>query len=164
LGDDAEVSIGRSARTGLRETKTTEKKEHNVAVELIHPAGVIKVDPHHQISVATGSRFISMAGQVSWDTEGEVVGEGDLAAQTEQCFMNVAAALAGAGATMEDVTGMTVYIVDLDTAKGELVMQGRARAAERLGVVLQQPGTYIGVSSLWAPSFLIEIDATALVD
>jgi hypothetical protein len=33
-----------------------------------------------------------------------------------------------------------------------------------LGVVLQQPGTYIGVSSLWASSFLIEIDATALVD
>jgi hypothetical protein len=65
---------------------------------------------------------------------------------------------------MEDVTGMTFYIVDLDTAKGELVMQGRARAAERLGVVLQQPGTYIGVSSLWAPSFLIEIAATALVD
>jgi hypothetical protein len=43
-------------------------------------------------------------------------------------------------------------------------MQGRARAAERLGVVLQQPGTYVGVSSLWAPSVLIEIAATALVD
>jgi hypothetical protein len=43
-------------------------------------------------------------------------------------------------------------------------MQGRARAAERLGVVLQQPGTYIGVSSLYSPSFLIEIHATAVVD
>ena len=135
-----------------------------MAVELIHPAEVIRLDGHHQVSVATGSKLISLAGQVSWDAEGQLIGEGDLAAQTEQCYLNVAASLAGAGATMNDITGLTHYIVGLDPEKGELVEQGRARAAERLGVVLQQPGTYVGVTSLWAPPYLIEIAATALVD
>jgi hypothetical protein len=82
-----------------------------MAVELIHPAEVIRVDGHHQVSVATGSRLISIAGQVSWDAEGQLIGDGDLAAQTEQCYLNVAASLAGAGATMNDITGLTHYIV-----------------------------------------------------
>lgn len=135
-----------------------------MTVELIHPAKVIRLDGHHQVSVATGSRLISLAGQVSWDAEGHLIGEGDLAAQTEQCYINVAASLAGAGATMNDITALTHYIVGLDPDKGELVEQGRARAAERLGVVLQQPGTYVGVTSLWAPPYLIEIQVTALID
>ena len=37
-----------------------------MAVELIHPTGVIRLDGHHQVSVATGNRLISIAGQVSW--------------------------------------------------------------------------------------------------
>ena len=65
---------------------------------------------------------------------------------------------------MNDITGLTHYIVGLDPGKGELVEQGRARAAERLGVVLQQPGTYVGVTSLWAPPYLIEVQVTALID
>lgn len=139
-------------------------EKDNMAVELIHPAGVIRLDGHHQVSVATGTRVISMAGQVSWDTEGQLIGEGDLAAQTEQCYLNIAASLAGAGATMNDIIGLTHYIVGLDPDKGALVEQGRARAAEKLGVDLQQPGTYVGVTSLWAPPYLIEIEARALVE
>ena len=65
---------------------------------------------------------------------------------------------------MNDIIGLTHYIVGLDPDKGELVEQGRARAAEKLGVDLQQPGTYVGVTSLWAPAYLIEIEARALVE
>lgn len=95
-----------------------------MAVELIHPAEVIRLDGHHQVSVATGSKLISLAGQVSWDAAGQLIGDGDLAAQTEQCYLNVAASLAGAGATMNDITALTHYIVGLDPENGSWSSEG----------------------------------------
>ncbi|MFB8277317.1 HAD domain-containing protein [Nocardia colli] len=44
-----------------------------------------------------GPKLIVLAGQVSWDT----IGEGDLAAQSEQCYLNIATALAEVGATFD---------------------------------------------------------------
>ncbi|MFE1897783.1 RidA family protein, partial [Streptomyces yangpuensis] len=68
-----------------------------MAVTLINPTGLPEIDAYRQVSVATGSKLVFIAGQVSWDAEGVTVGEGDLAAQVEQCYLNVGIALAGAG-------------------------------------------------------------------
>ena len=135
-----------------------------VAVDLVHPDGVLRVAAHHQVSIAQGSRVISLAGQVGWDGGGDLVGGGDLAAQAAQCYRNIAAALVSVGSSIMDVTRFTLFIVGLDPEKGEQVMVGRDRAAAELRVTLQQPGTYIGVTSLFSPDFLIEIEATAVSD
>ncbi len=56
-----------------------------------------------------------------------------------------------------------MYIVDLDEAKAGQFVAGRERAAATLGVELQQPSTWIGVTSLAAPGYLVEVDAIAVL-
>jgi hypothetical protein len=49
------------------------------------------------VSIATGSKLVFMAGQVAWDADGTLVGEGDLAAQVEQGSLNAALRSPGPG-------------------------------------------------------------------
>ena len=135
-----------------------------MSIQLINPDGIVNLPVHHQASVATGSKIISLAGQVSWDADAQLIGKGDLAAQSEQAYLNVAAALRGLGATTDDLSHVTVYVVGYTPATGKQVMEGRRRAAERLGVEFQHPGTFVGVTSLFDPDYLIEVQATAIVD
>lgn len=135
-----------------------------MSVQLIDPEGIVNLPVHHQASVARGSTFISLAGQVSWDADAQLVGKGDLAAQSEQAYLNVAIALRGLGASIEDITHVTVYVVGYTPVTGKQVMEGRRRAADRLGVDFQHPGTFVGVTSLFDPDYLIEVQATAVVD
>lgn len=134
-----------------------------MTITLVHPERVNRVDVHHQVAVAQGTRTVYLAGQVSWDTEGDLVGGDDIAAQAEQCYLNIAAALDAVGATAVDLAKVTVYIVDLDEAKAEQFVVGRERAAAALGVELQQPSTWIGVTALAAPGYLVEVEAVAVL-
>ena len=133
-------------------------------VTLMNPEGLPKVDFHRQVSVATGSKLVFMAGQVAWDADGVTVGQNDLAAQIEQCYLNVATALAGAGGSFDDVAKMTIYVVDWSIEKMPLVVEGRARAAAKLGVAPLAPGTLVGVAALFAPDILVEVEAIAVID
>lgn len=134
-----------------------------MSVKLVHPEGVNRVDVHHQVADTRGSRTVYLAGQVSWDTEGNLVGAGDVAAQAERAYLNIAAALDSVGATVADLAKVTVYVVDLDEEKAGQFVVGRERAAAALGVELRQPSTWIGVTSLAAPGYLVEVDAVAVL-
>lgn len=107
-----------------------------------------------------GGRTLHLAGQVAWDKDCNVVGPGDLAAQTRQALANLKAVLAEAGATPADVVRLRTYVVD--------------HSPDKLGVVLPEigafyegatpaPNTFLGVSALALPDFLIEIEAVAAV-
>ena len=135
-----------------------------MSVELINPAGLPVPDVYAQVAVARGSRTVYLAGQVARNADGEPVGAGDLAEQTEQAFLNVATALAGAEATFADVAKLTVYVVDWDPSKLAAFGEGAGRAAARLGVDPVKPVTLIGVSALGEPDLLVEIDAVAVCD
>ncbi|MGW6027771.1 RidA family protein [Streptomyces sp. NPDC055099] len=135
-----------------------------MAITLVNPDGLPKIDVYRQVSVATGSKLVFLAGQVSWDAEGVTVGEGDLAAQVEQCYLNIATALAGVGASFDDVAKLTVYVVDWTPDKMPLFLEGAARAAAKLGVTPVPPGTLIGVAALDVPEHLVEVEATAVID
>ncbi|MFJ8110317.1 RidA family protein [Streptomyces sp. NPDC096132] len=135
-----------------------------MSVTLMNPSGLPKIDAYRQVSVGTGSRLVSVAGQVAWDAEGVTVGEGDLAAQVEQCYVNVGTALSGAGASFDDVTRLTVYVVDWTPEKMPQFLEGAARAFARLGVTPTPPATLLGVAALHIPEHLVEIEATAILD
>lgn len=135
-----------------------------MTVKLVHPEGVNRVDVHHQVAETRGSRTVYLAGQVSWDTTGTLVGRDDVAAQAEQCYLNIAAALDAVGATPADLAKVTVYVVDLDESKAGQFVVGRDRAGVRLGVEFQQPSTWIGVTALAAPGYLVEVEAVAVLD
>lgn len=133
-------------------------------VSLLNPDGLVTVDLYRQVSVATGTRTVSVAGQLAWDADGRVVGHGDLVAQVEQCYLNVAAALASVGASFADVTRVRVYAVDLTPEAMPLFAEGVARASARLGLPVLAPLTGIGVAALAEPAALVEVEATAVLD
>jgi enamine deaminase RidA (YjgF/YER057c/UK114 family) len=135
-----------------------------MAITLLNPSGLPQIDAYRQVSVASGSRLVFVAGQVSWDAEGVTVGEGDLAAQVERCYLNVATALAEAGASLADLAKLTVYVVDWTPDKMPLLMEGIARAAAALGGAPIPPATLLGVAALDVPEHLVEVEATAVID
>ncbi|MEU6804081.1 MULTISPECIES: RidA family protein [Streptomyces] len=135
-----------------------------MAITLVNPAGLPETGVYHHVSVASGSRLVHLAGQVAWDADGVTVGEGDLAAQVEQCYLNIATALAGAGATFDDVAKLTVHVVDWTPDKMPLLLDGIARAAARLGTTPAPPATLLGVAALDVPEHLVEIEAIAVLD
>jgi enamine deaminase RidA (YjgF/YER057c/UK114 family) len=135
-----------------------------MAVHSFNPDGLPQSDMYRQVSVATGTRHVHVAGQVARLADGTPVGAGDLAAQVEQAFCNVATALAAADATFDDVAKLTVYVVDWTPDKMAQLGEGAFRAVERAQVDPLKPITLIGVAALGEPDLLVEIEAVAVVD
>ncbi|GAA4907456.1 enamine deaminase RidA (YjgF/YER057c/UK114 family) [Nonomuraea thailandensis] len=135
-----------------------------MTVTLVNPDGLPKPDVYRQMSIATGSKLVFLAGQVARDAEGGRVGEGDLAAQVEQAYLNIGTALAAAGGSFDDVAKLTVYVVDWTPDKMPLLGEGVSRAAAKLGVDPVKPITLLGVAALGEPDLLVEVEATAVLD
>lgn len=135
-----------------------------MTVTVINPDGLPKPEVYRQLSIATGTKFVFLAGQVARDADGNQVGAGDLAAQVEQSYLNIATALAEVGGSFDDVAKLTVYVVDWSDEKFPLLGDGVARAAAKLGVNPVKPITLIPVASLTEPDLLVEVDATAVLD
>lgn len=135
-----------------------------MTVELINPDGLPKPDTYAQLSVATGSRTVYIAGQVARDGDGNRVGAGDLAAQVEQALVNVDIAVRAAGGTFADVAKLTIYIVDWTPDKMGPFGEGAMRAAARLGVNPVKPVTLLGIAALAEPDLMVEIEAIAVLD
>ncbi|MFC9220104.1 RidA family protein [Streptomyces hygroscopicus] len=135
-----------------------------MAITLVNPRGLPEIDAYKQVSIATGSKMVHIAGQVAWDADGVTVGEGDLAAQVERCYLNIATALAEVGGSFDDVAKVTVYVVDWTPDKLPLVLDGMARAGAKLGATPVPPGTLLGVAALDVPEHLVEVEATAVLD
>ncbi|WNG33376.1 RidA family protein [Archangium minus] len=132
-------------------------------VTLINPDGLMKPDVYRQVAIATGTRQVHIAGQVAYDAEGQLVARGDLAGQVAQAYRNVAIALAAAGATFRDVVRLTVYVVDWKREMMPAFLAGIEQVAKELQFV-PAPASLIGVSVLFEPGVLVEIEATAVVD
>ncbi|MFD7030017.1 RidA family protein [Streptomyces sp. NPDC059917] len=135
-----------------------------MAITLVNPKGLPEIDAYRQVSIATGSRLVFIAGQVAWDSDGVTVGDGDLAAQVEQCYLNIGTALAEVGASFADVAKLTVHVVDWTPDKMPQLMDGITRAAAKLGTAPVPPASLLGVAALDVPEHLVEIEATAVLD
>ncbi len=135
-----------------------------MAVTMVNPEGLPQIDLYHHVSVATGSKLVSIAGQVAYDANGDTVGTGDYAAQAEQAYLNVATALRAVGGTFDDVVRVTMFVVDWTPDKTALVLEGVTRAGAKLGITSAPPFTGIGVSVLAGPDLLLEVEVTAMID
>ncbi|MEU1480080.1 RidA family protein [Streptomyces sp. NPDC005760] len=135
-----------------------------MAITLLNPDGLPKIDVYRQVSIASGSKLAFVAGQVAWDAEGRTVGEGDLAAQVEQCYLNIGTALTEAGGSFDDVAELTLHVVDWTPDKMPRLLEGISRAAARLGTTPTPPATLLGVAALDVPDHLVEIEAVAVLD
>jgi 2-iminobutanoate/2-iminopropanoate deaminase len=95
---------------------------------------------------------------VAQDEHGEVVGKGDIRAQAAQVMANLQKALAAAGAGLEHLVRITIYVTDA-RYRDELRDVQREYLAGNLPA-----STLIVVAGLARPDFLMEIDAVAVVD
>jgi reactive intermediate/imine deaminase len=113
---------------------------------------------YSQAVLAEGSRVLYISGQVPVDRDGQLVGTGDFRAQTHQVFANLTAQLQAAGADWSQVVKLTVLMTDI--ANFPIFNEVRQE-------YLQAPfpaATTAAVSALVAPEWLIEIEATAVLD
>ena len=102
--------------------------------------------------------FVFVSGTTATGPDGRLLHPGDAYAQTRQALANVAAALAQAGATLEDVVRTRMFVTDI----ARFEEYGRAHA-EVFGHVRPATAMY-GISALVDPAMLNEIEADAIVD
>lgn len=109
------------------------------------------------IAVEGARRFIYVAGQVSRDVEGNIVGKDDMRAQIEQVCINIEKCLLAAGASLGDVVETTTYATDLNEFFKHVEV--RSKYFEDA----MPTSTTVEVSGLAGDDFLVEITARALV-
>ena len=112
---------------------------------------------YSQVVDVPAGRIVFLSGQVPLDAAGNLVGEGDFAAQVRQVFENLSAALAAAGATWNDVVKLDYFVRDV----GEVAA---LRPIRDEYVNTQQPpaSTLVEVSRLFRDEVLVEIEAVAV--
>ncbi|HYI21644.1 MAG TPA: RidA family protein [Candidatus Limnocylindrales bacterium] len=129
-------------------------------VEHLNPDGLHRNPAYSQaIAVSGKTRTVYVGGQNAVDEKGEVVGKGDIGAQSQRAIENVQVALAAGGASIEHVVKWNVYIV-----QGNPLLPG-FEAFQRAWGDRPNPPTITGlfVAGLAVPDYLVEIDAVAVV-
>lgn len=129
--------------------------------QALNPSGLSTPTGYSHIAIVPAGRQVHVAGQVALNAARELVGRGELAAQAEQVYLNLKAALAGAGATFAQVFKVVTYVVDLTPEKAATVRAVRNRY---FGDGPYPAATMVGVTSLVDPAFLIEIEVIATLD
>src|SRR5260370_23329517 len=131
--------------------------------EYINPDSLFPSLPHgfSQLVIATGNEMVFISGQTAWDIGKNIVGGDSVVEQARQAFRNLEKAMEAAGGKLEDIVALRIYVVDYQAESGAAV-----GTALREFFSPQNPpaSTWIGVSALAAPEFLIEIEATAVLD
>lgn len=109
-----------------------------------------------QAVVAGGTVYVR--GQIGQNLEtSESVGIGDVQAQTEQAMANIALLLQEAGARLEHLVKLTIYIVD--PRYRETVYRTIGRWTRGVHPI----STGLVVSALARPEWLVEVDAIAVI-
>ena len=115
----------------------------------------------HVVKVNKGTT-VYLSGQVSSDATGKLIGEGDFEAQVEQVFHNLKLAVEAAGGTMADLVKLNYYVVaELDPATVPKLRPIRDRY---INVENPPASTFLVVTRLMRPGWLIEIEAVAAIE
>src|SRR5262249_44131983 len=128
--------------------------------QFLNPATLNPTNGFTHVVTATSGKMIHVSGQVSVNEKAEVVGKGDMRAQTERVFENLAACLAAAGATFNDVVKITYFVVGLKPEHVPIIREIRGKYLNR-----EKPpaSTLVGVAALVVPDWLIEVELIAVV-
>lgn len=130
------------------------------AVRYLNPQTLMRNPAFTQVIVVPAqAKMIYVGGQDAVDASGTIVGKGDIAAQTEQVFHNLQAALEAAGATLSHVVKLTIFLV-----QGQPLQPGFEVSMRVLGGSPHPPAITVAyVAALANPDFLVEVDAVAAV-
>jgi enamine deaminase RidA (YjgF/YER057c/UK114 family) len=123
-------------------------------IERINPQGMTQ--PTAYTHVVRYDRLLFIAGQVSTDGDGNVIGAGDMRAQVRQVHENLKAVLASQGADFGDVTKITIYTTDIDAFRESADIRSEYWSEGA------PASTLVQIDRLARPVFLVEIEATAI--
>ena len=126
-----------------------------MACEIIHPASVHSTAGVGYSHVTKAGDTVYIAGQIALDPGGNLVGKGDIEAQTQQVYSNLQAILEELGGSLEDIVKLTTYLTDRSH------LDAFRRVRNRFFTDAFPPNTLLFVSGLAHPDYLVEIEAVA---
>jgi enamine deaminase RidA (YjgF/YER057c/UK114 family) len=129
-----------------------------VAKRIVQPNSLNDPRPRYSQGIeTTGGKLLFIAGQTASDKGGNVVGKGDIKAQTTQVFANLKAVLEAAGGTLDDLVMTTTYITDRSYREGYNEVRSQQYKKD------PPTSTLVIVSGLAHPDYMIEIAGVALI-
>ena len=129
-------------------------------VQLINPKTIHTPNGYsHLAEVDLGNcRMIILSGQVALDTAGKLVGNGDLAKQTEQVFLNMKNAIESVGGTMDQLIKLNFYLLE-----GQEIQAVRNVRDKFINTKRPPASTLVKVSGLFREDILIEIEGSFII-
>jgi enamine deaminase RidA (YjgF/YER057c/UK114 family) len=113
---------------------------------------------HHGVEVTGATRTLYISGQTSTAADGSTLHAGDIAAQYKLAWANLKDALAAAGMAPANLVRLNIYTTDVDALM--------AVAGEFTGLIkgdgAETSATLVGVTRLFDPGLMIELEATAV--
>ncbi len=130
-------------------------------IERIVPDGVYKPfrNIYSQVVKSSGGTTVHVAGTVANDENGNPVGKGDMAVQARVTWENIGKSLAAAGATPADVVKINTFVTDVDA-----YIQHGIPELEKFFGDRRPVSTLVEVSRLVNPDWIVEVEATAIID
>ena len=133
-----------------------------MTLEVIQPDGWRRPRGYSNGTLApAGARILFVAGQVAWDEEERIVGEGDFVAQFGQALRNVVSVVRKAGGEPEDIARLTIFVTDR-----EAYLSRQAELGEVYRAVLGRhfPAmALLHIAGLVEDGALLEIEGTAAI-
>jgi enamine deaminase RidA (YjgF/YER057c/UK114 family) len=131
-----------------------------MALERVNPPSLPRPSGFSHAVITTGGTLVFLAGQTALGPDGRIVGD-TVTEQFGRALGNLIEALRAAGGSPADLASLTVYVVGLD----EYREQGREiGAAWRELAGRDYPAmAAVGVTRLWDPEALVEIQGYAVI-
>ena len=130
----------------------------DIARENIFPSGLSKPTGHWTtVTTARPGKLVFGSGLTAKNEQGEIVGVGDIAAQTRQVCENLQKAMRAAGGTLADIVRIDVFIKEMAGFKEIHEVRRQYFGAN------PPASTMVAVSAFTHPDMLIEINAIGVV-
>lgn len=128
-------------------------------IQYLNPPTLARPNGFSHLTEAAVDRLVFISGQVSYDPDGNIVGAGDLAAQTRQVFINLGHALEAAGSGFDHVAKLNFFVRNISESAVATIRQVRK---DFLSDTALPASTMVGVAGLAKEALLLEVEAYAL--
>jgi reactive intermediate/imine deaminase len=131
-----------------------------MAIERLNPESVfdpLKVGPFSLGVVTDPGRLMFVSGMAAVDRDMQVVGRGDIKAQTQKTLENLRATVEAGGGSVNDIVSITVYLTDVND------YQAMNEVRQEFFAGALPASTAVGIDSLVLPELLVEINAIAVL-
>ena len=126
--------------------------------EIINPKTLFQAEGFSHAVATTASKTIYISGQLPWDENFQLIGEGDLKKQTEKSLENIEHVLDEIGASWDNVVKLVIYTTKPE--ESEIISKAKA---EKLNGVKAPADSLIGVTALEDSRCFIEIEAIVAI-